>query len=950
MTARPRRGDGTGEKPGIPRRAKIMTELSVGYGTMRLVPRLGSGIPLVARVEELRRLRAAFTRAERGEAGAVLLAGDAGVGKTRLLTELAEFAGDRGALVLTGRCLDVREGGLPYLPFAEALAPLATDGDETVAAAVRSRPALARLVPLTQAGPPAGAGHPQAGSEYDLPHRARSEQDLGQLQLFDAVLGVLTEIAGRRPVILVLEDLHWADGSTRNLVSFLVSRLRGQRLLVVASYREEEVYRRHPLRALLVEVVRLPTVTRIELAPLGPDAARAFVEALADGPLSPEVLAGVAERSEGNPFFAEELLASCAEGGADLPAGLAELLLARLERLSPDARRVVRVIAVAADAVKHAALAEVSGLGELELEEALREAVHHHVLVVERGAYTFRHALLQEAVYADLLPGERTRVHAAYAARIRRTPQGRGHDAKLAYHSLQSKDLRVALPALLRAAEEAERLGAPAAALRHIEQALEIWDAVPEAERPPDYDELRLLHEGSCFAGTSGEPERAVAYARSAAQALGPGTHWERAAKTWRRLADALINTEVDLDEAAAAVGRAWELVARTGASKTRAWVLATRAAIQRALDQHEEASWSARTAVSDARAAGSTGAEASALITLGALADNAGRFAEARDHLREAEQKARGVDAFNVELRALCFLALSFEDQGELEPAAEVYERGIRRAEETGLTWSAYGLELRARQVWLRYVSGDWPAELTTRPSRGVSSILAARMNASWVAMAVARGRFTVAAKLLTELRPHWRAEPFTALAACAGAELAYWQGTTPRRSSRSGRSSISSPAWTTTGCSPLSGSVRSASKPPRGRWRAHATVVVTPRPPTSWRRPGNCSRRSGPRPKTVAHGRGNWARRGWPGSRARRPPPAGSTGPPNRSRGRRRLRPSVTAPSTSRRSAAGITPRPCWLRGKTTAPSRSCCGRTRSPNGCGPCPCAPRCANWPS
>ncbi|MFD2418846.1 helix-turn-helix transcriptional regulator [Amycolatopsis pigmentata] len=745
---------------------------------MRLVPRLGSGIPLVARVEELRRLRAAFTRAERGEAGAVLLAGDAGVGKTRLLTELAEFAGERGALVLTGRCLDVREGGLPYLPFAEALAPLATDAEETVADAVRSRPALARLLPLTQAGPPAGAGHPPAGSEYDLPHRARSEQDLGQLQLFDAVLGVLTEIAARRPVVLVLEDLHWADGSTRNLLSFLVSRLRGQRLLVVASYREEDVYRRHPLRALLVEVVRLPAVTRIELAPLGPDASRAFVEALADGPVSPDVLAGVAERSEGNPFFAEELLASYAEGRADLPAGLAELLLARLERLSPDARRVVRIIAVASDLVMHAALAEVSGLGELELEEALREAVQHHVLVVERAAYTFRHALLQEAVYADLLPGERTRVHAAYAARIRRTPQGRGHDAKLAYHSLQSKDLRVALPALLRAAEEAERLGAPAAALRHIEQALEIWDAVPEADRPPDFDELRLLHEGSYFAGTSGEPERAVAYARSAAQALGPDEDSERAAKTWRRLAETLMNVEVGLDDAVEAIGKAWELVARTGSSKTRAWVLATRAALQRALDQHEEASWSARTAVSDARAAGSAGAEASALITLGALADNAGRFAEARDHLREAERKARGVEAFNVELRAMCFLALSFEDQGELESAAKVYERGISRAEETGLTWSFYGIESRARQIWLRYVAGDWPAEFTTRPGQGVSSVVAARMSASWAAMTVARGRFAMAGKLLAELRPHWRAEPFTALAAAAGAELAYWQG----------------------------------------------------------------------------------------------------------------------------------------------------------------------------
>jgi DNA-binding CsgD family transcriptional regulator/tetratricopeptide (TPR) repeat protein len=734
---------------------------------------------LVARADEMRKLRAGFTRAERGEPGAVLLAGDAGVGKTRLLAELAEFAGGRGALVLTGRCLDVREGGLPYLPFAEALGPLTTADDQAVTEAVRIRPALGRLLPLAQAGPLSNSEFVPVSSEHDVPHRARPEQDLGQLQLFDAVLGVLTEIAVHRPVVLILEDLHWADGSTRNLLSFLLSRLRAQRLLVVASYREEDVYRRHPLRGLLVELVRLPTVTQIELHPLKQADARAFVEALADGPLSAEMIANVVERSEGNPFFAEELLASCADD-TDIPAGLAEVLLARLERLAADARRVLRAISVAGESVSHAALAEVSGLGEDELDEALREAVQHHVLVVEKGAYTFRHALLQEAVYGDLLPGERTRMHAAYAARILRTPQGRGHDAKLAYHSLQSRDLTAALPALLRAADEAERLGAPGAALRHVEQALEIWDAVPEPQRPPDVDELRLLHEASYFAGTSGEPERAIAYARSAVQELRADIDWERAAKTWRRLAEALMNVEGTIDEAVEAIGQAWDLVAETEPSKTRAWVLATRAAILRGVDRREDSSWSARTAVADARAVGTAGAEASALITLGALADNTADFDEARARLLEAEHKARDADSPNVELRALCFLGLSYDDQGEIGAAIEVYRRGIKRAEETGLTWSAYGLELRARHLMLSYNSGGWPAESATgSPVRGVSSVLTARMNASWLPIVVARGRFTAAGKLLTELRPHWRAEPLTALAAgAAGAELAYWQG----------------------------------------------------------------------------------------------------------------------------------------------------------------------------
>ncbi|WP_370942902.1 helix-turn-helix transcriptional regulator [Amycolatopsis sp. cg5] len=751
---------------------------------MHLVPRLGSGIPLVARTQEMRQLRAALARAERGEAGAVLLSGDAGVGKTRLLTALGEYALSRDALVLTGRCIDVREGGLPYLPFAEALAPLAGSTVAAVAAAVKERPALGRLLPQVHqphAELAAGGEHVAMNSnERESMQRPRPEQDLGELQLFDAVLGVLTETARARPVVILLEDLHWADGSTRNLLSFLLSRLRSQRLLVVGSYREEDVYRRHPLRGLLSEMVRLATVERVDLRPFGEADARAFVEALSEEPLTAEAVAGIVARSEGNPFFVEELLASASEAPdcSDLPAGLAEVLLARLERLSPDTRRVLRVISVANDSVAHAALTEVSGLGESELDEALREAVQHHVLVIERGFYTFRHALLQEAVYADLLPGERIRMHAAYATRIRNRAQGRGQDARLAYHSLESNDFAAALPALLRAMAEAEKLGAPGAALRHVEQALSIWDAVPE--RPEDVDELRLLHEASYFAGTAGEPERAAAYARSATQALTPDVPAERAAKVWRRLAEALLVLEGTIDEVVEAINRAWELVAETGPSVIRAWVLATRAGVLRLIDRPEEALQDAETAVADARAAGTAGAEASALVTLGTLADSAGDFEEARERLRQAERKAREAGALNVELRALYFLALSYDDQAEIAPALEFCGLGRQRAEENGLSWSSYGVEIRARQLFLRYVSGDWPKEdAAGRAGPGVSSLVAARMLSIWAHIVVARGRFAAATKLVADIRPQWNADIQIGLAGgAAGIELASWQG----------------------------------------------------------------------------------------------------------------------------------------------------------------------------
>jgi DNA-binding CsgD family transcriptional regulator/tetratricopeptide (TPR) repeat protein len=727
----------------------------------------------------MRRLRSALGRAERAEASAVLLSGDAGVGKTRVLTELADDAAERGALVLTGRCLDIREGGLPYLPFVEALTPLAGSSDSAVAEAVRGRTALGRLLPAG-AGPADSDGvEHQPVTSADQVRRVRTDHDLGQLQLYDAVLGLLTDLAAIRPVVLIIEDLHWADESSRNLFSFLISRLRGQRLLLLGSYREEDLYRRHPLRAVLAELIRSASVERIELPPFNEADARTFIEALTEESLRPDVLAEVIERSQGNPFFLEELLAS-SEQGSELPVGLAEGLLSRLELLDSETRRVLRIISVADGSVAHKVLADVAGLGEAELDEALREAVQHHVLVIENGYYAFRHALLEEAVYADLLPGERSRVHHAYAARLIANPDGRNRDALLAYHSLESNDLVTALTASKRAADQAEQQGAPSAALHHIERALRIWDAVPAGDRPTGTDEAQLLGEASYFAGTSGDPERAIAYARSAVKSLDDQTPALRAAKMWRRLAMTLMSLESTWDESIEAIGQAWDLVKDAEASNVRAWVLATRATIMRGSGRTAEALTSAEQAVADARVVGVTGAEADALVTLSGLAYNKGDAAESRDLLREAIKKAVQGDALNVELRARYFLALSYDDQADVQAALACYTEGIDRAAETGLTWSSFGIELRAQHLFVRYQSGDWPTEdVTGRRMRRLSDAVAARLSASWAYIVVARGHLAEAERLVADLRSQWRSDFVVALAAGAvGVELACWQG----------------------------------------------------------------------------------------------------------------------------------------------------------------------------
>jgi DNA-binding CsgD family transcriptional regulator/tetratricopeptide (TPR) repeat protein len=753
---------------------------------MHNVARLGSGIALVARDRELGRLRAALARAVAGTPAAVLISGDAGVGKTRLTDELAALARDKDVLVLTGRCLDAGEAGLPYLPFVEAMAQL-PDPER----AVLAHPALARLLP--DAALPAGESAPGAGVMPGVgPGMAgrgartpRPEQDIGQLQLFDAVHGVLTDLAATRCVVLVLEDLHWADGSTRWLLSFLVSRLREQRVLVVGTYRGDDLHRRHPLRPLLAELVRLPATERLELAPFGEEDSRTFVAALADEVLAEDMLREVADRSEGNAFFAEELVAAYTEDGAGLPATLVDVLLARVERLTEPAQQVVRVASVAGRRCGHDILLEVAELAEPELEEALREAVQHHVLVAKQvqglPVYVFRHALLREAVYSDLLPGERGRLHAAYASRLARGPERRGTAAALAHHSMESHQLPQALAASIRAGKEAKQAGAPTEGLHHLERALKLWDAVAEADRPSGADESALLRQASYLAGISGEPERAVAFAKQAVKLVDRGGDPEAAALTRRRLASALFGLEGRDEEARSVIEKAWELIADRPASCEKAWVLAVYATILRGMREPAEARTFAELAVRDARAAGEPGVEADALVTLSGLDQSEGLVEQSRERLREAQRLARLDNALTVELRAWYYLGVNHYEHGDLDEAVRIIDEGFERARSTGLTWGTYGFELRTLKVVSRYARGDWDVSEAAAepPGRRVSNTVSARLAAVGSLVMVSRGRLTEVARLAEELRGDWNRDfQIGASMGAAGAQLALWQG----------------------------------------------------------------------------------------------------------------------------------------------------------------------------
>nr|MDQ6936449.1 AAA family ATPase [Actinomycetota bacterium] len=452
--------------------------------------------PLLGRSAELESLIALLREADRGEAGGLVLAGDAGVGKTRLLAALAEQAERSGMRVLVGHCIDFGGTGLPYLPFTEIFGALDTSEPDVAAELMAGFPAVGRLR-LSQRLMGAEAVEGGAGP-------------LDRVALFEDVLGALTALARRRPVLLVIEDAHWADQSTRDLVGFLLARLGSAALAVVVSYRSDDLHRRHPLRRVVAEWVRLPGVSRLHLGPLEAEDVRALVRWLHPLPLAERDIGVIVARAEGNPFFAGELTRATSagphdvEGRADLlPEGLADLLLVRLDQLSEPARHIVGVAAVAGRRVRHPLLVRVSTLADGALDDALREALDANVLeVAGDGGYGFRHALLAEAVYDDLLPGERVRLHAAYAKALGEAGD-LGTATELARHARASNDLVTALRADLQAGAEAMRVAAPEEAKAHYEAALELNALLPESERADLVELTALAAAASAAAGHS---------------------------------------------------------------------------------------------------------------------------------------------------------------------------------------------------------------------------------------------------------------------------------------------------------------------------------------------------------------------------------------------------------------------------------------------------------------
>jgi predicted ATPase len=585
---------------------------------------------LLGRDHELELLLKLAQRAGDGDGGAALVVGEAGIGKSRLVSEFAHRARENGALVLVGECVDLAAAELPYAPIVGALRAVVRERSEPGLAKLfgAARSELARLLPELGDPSPSAPG------------------SVGQTRLFELVLGVLSRLSQERPVVLVIEDVHWADSASLDLVAFLVRNQRSERVATVITFRSGELSPEHPVRAHLAELEHGGRAQRIELDPLSPEHVAAQVLDISGTPPTAELTHALRDRAGGNPFFVEELLA--AGDGDELPDSLRDALLVRLRRLSERAREIVDVASVAGRPIDHRLLRALVVMGDGELIGGLREAVAQQVLVSDGLSYAFRHALLREAVYADLVAGQRTPIHAALAEKLSREPTLAGAHAavaaEIAHHWTAAGEIEAALAASVRAGEEAERMYAIQEARRQHERVLSLWDRVAEPERITGLSRSTLLARTADAEWLAGNETRAVALSRAALEHPQLQHDDAGAARVEERLASYL-----------------WAAGDSDGALQ------AARRAVAR-LDGREPSADRAR-----------------ALCAEGRMLVMRSRNREARERLEESLEIARTIGASSEEAQALNYLGGALAFLGDYTGGIERLRAAVRIARETG-------------------------------------------------------------------------------------------------------------------------------------------------------------------------------------------------------------------------------------------------------------------------
>jgi len=699
-------------------------------------------LPIIGRADELRQLRSLLGLDGVPQAGSVLLDGDAGVGKTRLLMALRDEALAAGWRVVAGHCLDFGDSALPYLPFTEIFGRLATEVPAVIDSLAEEQPGVRRLLP---------------GRRLLSDTDAAPSGPMERGDLFESVHAAFERLAGTEPLLLVVEDVHWADQSTREMLSFCFTRQFTRPVAIVASYRTDDLHRRHPLRATAAEWSRLPQVATLHLRPLSDPHVRTLVHSLHPAPMRESDVHAIVARAEGNAFFAEELVVASELGNRTLPWHLADLLLVRLDQFDEATRLVVRAAACAGRRVSHDLLADVVGLDATALDVALRSAVEGNVLVaVGPDGYAFRHALLAEAIYDDLLPGERVRLHTAYSTALR-SGDVEGTAAELARHARAAHDVPTAIQSSIRAGDEAMSVGGPDEAAQHYEMALDLLaqGRPDDAEEPTDIVQLTVKAAEAVTA--SGHPHRAVALVQDQLMHLPASAPPEDRARLLLALATAALLGDTDVDP----LKTTSEALGLVPAEHTplRAQVLTLHARANADRQRDDDALAWAGEALTLGRELDLPQLVADVNTTLARLEQRAGDPEGSERALKTIVAQAREDGDVGAELRGLHHLGSLHHEAGQLPEALAVYQLAAHRATETGRPWAPHGFDARLIAGVTAYMIGDWQTALEVVDVSGQTPPPIAEAALATVVLAVKAGRGEVegAGALLDQIRPWW-------------------------------------------------------------------------------------------------------------------------------------------------------------------------------------------------
>ncbi|MDT0306799.1 AAA family ATPase [Streptomyces sp. DSM 44917] len=738
--------------------------MSVAYAMLRGMQNRTVSPVFVGRAAERAALDEALAQAGTGRPQAVLVGGEAGVGKTRLLEEFLGRAAAGGAVTALGACVEVGADGLPFAPVSTVLRSLHRQlGEELTHAAAGFGGELARLLP--ELGTPDAALRP-----------ARDVEVRGRL--FEMTLRLLETLAQDRLLVLVIEDLHWSDTSTRELLAYLLRTLQHGRILLLTSYRSDDIHRRHPLRPFLAELDRLRTVRRHQLARFTREEVRDQLAGIRGSKPPEELLEQVYRRSDGNAFFVEELASlsgGCRPGM--ISDSVRDLLLVRVEALPETAQPVVRIAAEGGSKVEYGLLRAVAGLDEDRLIEALRAAVGAGILRAgEDGGYRFRHALVREAVDDDLLPGERSRISRRYAEALEADPSLVPADelsARLATYWYRAHDPAKALPAVLAAASGARCRHAYAEQLKLLERALELWDSAPAqvkrglriAEDAESYplcacsDDalsfLDMLAEMTLAARYAGEPERGLSVISRALRALEGLGHPLRAAWFWTERSRLVRN--LGRGDGWQELATAQELLRGFPPSPVHARVL-TEAALWGAVFSPGPGSLAiADRAIELAREVGDDIVELAGLLSRGGLLIETGRGEDGLAVLRAVAARVVQEGLVGVCTRSHVNLQSLLESMGRSEESLKVAEEGLALSVRYGL---------RDTQAWIQgnrsdalYSLGRWPEaeEAAQEAKRRAQTPVTRALGAQRLArLALARGDLDAAEAEIAAMAEH--------------------------------------------------------------------------------------------------------------------------------------------------------------------------------------------------